>query len=372
MGLFTKKIGTVFLKETSDVKEYIEKMERLKEDASDEIRKKIEKQISYARYGEAGEKNIAFQLKSSGIDMYVLHDIFFTIDGIPAQIDYLVITRKHIYVIECKNLYGNIEIDNKGTFIRNFQINGKWVREGMESPITQNERHLLVLKELRRKSEGNSLLKKLFESDYSNCYKSIVVLANPKTILNDRYAKKEIKEKVIRADQLIAYIKSTDEAEKNYKMSESTMYDLARFYLNNDQPKMTDYTSKYAEMVQKIEGERKSHETCKDNAAQETAQETPSEPVPETVPKTYPQDQTGKTPTPEQDKDGLIKRLKAFRLAQSRSENKKPYMIFNDAQMMDLIQKNPKNKEELQQVSGFGPVKAEKYGDAIIEILNQN
>ena len=167
MGLFTKKIGTVFLKENSDVKEYIEKMERLKEDASDEIRKKIEKQISYARYGEAGEKNIAFQLKSSGIDMYVLHDIFLTIDDIPAQIDYLVITRKHIYVIECKNLYGNIEIDNKGTFIRNFQINGKWVREGMESPITQNERHLLVLKELRRKSEGNSLLKKLFHFNRS-------------------------------------------------------------------------------------------------------------------------------------------------------------------------------------------------------------
>lgn len=42
MGLFTKKIGTVFLKETSDVKEFIEKMEALKENASDEIRKKID------------------------------------------------------------------------------------------------------------------------------------------------------------------------------------------------------------------------------------------------------------------------------------------------------------------------------------------
>lgn len=47
-------------------------------------------------------------------------------------------------------------------------------------------------------------------------------------------------------------------------------------------------------------------------------------------------------------------------------------MIFNDAQMMDLIEKNPQDKEELQQVSGFGAVKAEKYGDAIIEILHQN
>ena len=360
MGLFTKKIGTIFLKEASDVKEYIEKMEKLKEDASEEIRKKIEKQISYAKYGEAGENNIAFQLKSSGIDMYVLHDIFLTIDDIPAQIDYLVITRKHIYVIECKNLYGNIEIDNKGAFIRNFQINGKWVREGMESPVTQNERHLLVLKELRRRSEGTSLLKKLFESDYSSCYKSIIVLANPKTILNDRYAKKEIKEKVIRADQLIAYIKSTDEAEQNYKMSESAMYDLAYFYLNNDQPKTTDYTLKYAEMIQKIEEDRKNRETYKDNTAQEAA------------PETTPQAQTAGNPPQEHDEDALIKHLKAFRLAQSRSENKKPYMIFNDAQMMDLIQKNPKTKEELQQVSGFGPVKAEKYGDAILEILNQN
>lgn len=40
MGLFTKKIGTVFLKETSGVKEYIEKIENLKEYAFDEIRKK--------------------------------------------------------------------------------------------------------------------------------------------------------------------------------------------------------------------------------------------------------------------------------------------------------------------------------------------
>lgn len=357
MGLFTKRIGTVFLKETSDVKEYIEKMESLKEYASDEIRKKIEKQINYAKYGEAGENNIAFQLKSSGIDMYVLHDIFLTIDDIPAQIDYLVITRNHIYVIECKNLYGNIEIDNKGAFIRNYEINGKWKKEGMESPIAQNERHLYVLKELRKRSESSSLLKKLFENDYGSSYKSIVVLANPKTILNDRYAKKEIKEKVIRADQLIAYIKSTDEAEKNYKMNEAAMYDLARFYLDNNQPKKTDYTLKYKEMVRKVKEERESYNTYEDDT--------------DTYEDTEPQEQTPENAEPEYDIDELIKQLKAFRLQQSRSENKKPYMIFNDAQMMELIQKYPRNKEELQQVSGFGAIKAEKYGDAIIEILNQ-
>lgn len=136
---------------------------------------------------------------------------------------------------------------------------------------------------------------------------------------------------------MIAYIKSTDDAEKNFHMNEAAMYDLACFYLNNNQPKKTDYTLKYTEMVEKIK------------------EEQPKEDI-----------------TPKCDTDDLVKRLKAFRLTQSRSESKKPYMIFNDAQMMDLIRKNPKTKEELQQVSGFGPVKAEKYGDAILEILSQN
>ena len=37
-----------------------------------------------------------------------------------------------------------------------------------------------------------------------------MVLANPKTVLNVKYAKKEVKEKVIRADQLVEIIRKTD------------------------------------------------------------------------------------------------------------------------------------------------------------------
>lgn len=223
MELFTKKIGTVFLKETSDTAEYIQKLELLKEQAAGEIKKEIEKEINQALYGEKGEQNIAFQLKNSGIDMYVLHDLFFTYGEMSAQIDYLVITRKHIYIIECKNLYGNIEVDNKGNFIRSCQVAGKWLKEGMESPITQNERHMLVLKELRKSSKSNFLMKMLFEKNFDSMYKAIVVLANPKTILNDRFAKKEVKEKVIRSDQLIQYIKKTDETSNNSKIVSSDL-----------------------------------------------------------------------------------------------------------------------------------------------------
>lgn len=47
----------------------------------------------------------------------------------------------------------------------------------------------------------------------------------------------------------------------------------------------------------------------------------------------------------------------------------KPYFLFNDKQMEDLIEKMPKTKDELKNVSGFGDVKVEKYGDDILKLL---
>ncbi|MBS5950809.1 MAG: HRDC domain-containing protein, partial [Clostridium sp.] len=60
-----------------------------------------------------------------------------------------------------------------------------------------------------------------------------------------------------------------------------------------------------------------------------------------------------------------------FRLQISRAENTKPYFIFSDKQMMGLIYRMPKNKVELKEVSGFGDVKIERYGDALLKIINE-
>ena len=188
MGIFQKRIGCIFLKETSDAETYIEKLESLLEIADEATRQKIERQIKLTQYGLEGEKTVAYELRTSGMDMYVLHDVYLEIGDLSAQIDYIVVTRKHIYVIECKNLYGNIEIDNAGNFMR--KIGSSSPKEGIYSPITQNQRHLRVLKEIRKASKGNFLTKMLFERGFEETYKSIVVLANPKTYLNARYAKK--------------------------------------------------------------------------------------------------------------------------------------------------------------------------------------
>lgn len=330
MELFRKKIGPVFIKENSDTEELMQQLEALSTKASGDAKYEIEKQIKIAAYGQLGEKNVAFELKNSGMDMYILHDLYFEHGEMSAQIDYLVITRKHVYIIECKNLIGDIEIDSTGNFVRSYEYGNRKIREGFYSPITQNERHLLVIKGLRDETKGNFIAKRMFENSFANTYKSIVVLSNPKTVLNAKYAKKEIKQKVIRLDQLIAHIKTIDVAEKDYSFKTDDMYNLAQFFLKANKEKKTDYISKYEQLVAE------------------------SEPTKTTV----------------LNEEELTKKLKTFRLNQSRCENIKPYFIFNDMQMKDLIEKNPKNQEELLNVSGFGKAKVEKYGKEILAILS--
>ena len=349
MGLFKKKIGPVFLKEDSDVTSFISKMETLRDKANDAIKKEIDTQIALARYGQVGESNVAYELKSSGMDMFILHDICLETDSLSAQIDYLVITRKKVYVIECKNLIGNIEIDNAGNFIRTYELFGKRKKEGIYSPITQNQRHLRVIKEIGLANKKNIVTKKLFENAFDENYISLVVLANPKTYLNAKYAKKEIKEQVIRADQLIARIKQLDDGADAAEKSEKEMQELANFFLDNNHSDHSDYSRKYEKMVTELNG----------NHVEEGVQKGD----------TIIEDETKITKLEADISEEIKSRLKAWRLAKSKSEGIKPYYIFNDAQMIELIKKNPQTKEELVEVSGFGKVKAEKYGDEILNIL---
>lgn len=241
MGLFTKEIGPVFLKENSSAEEYISNLEALRDRAVGKVKDKIEKQITVARYGVYGENNIAFELKNSGMDMYILHDIYLEYGDLSAQIDYIVVTRKRVYVLECKNLFGNIEIDNTGSFIRNYEISGRKIRESIYSPITQNERHLNVIRLLRKDSKSNFITKRLFENGFADTYKSLIVLANPKTVLYAKYAKKEVKEKIIRADQLICKIKEMDAQITDYTFSNKDMLETAEFYLALNKPNKLDY-----------------------------------------------------------------------------------------------------------------------------------
>jgi len=70
-------------------------------------------------------------------------------------------------------------------------------------------------------------------------------------------------------------------------------------------------------------------------------------------------------------KNSLSTRLKEYRLLTSKKENIKPYLIFNNVQMDEIIEKLPKTKDELLAVKGFGEKKVDKYGTDILKIINQ-
>ena len=251
MGLFSNN-EVVILKESSDAKEYLQKLQGLLAKVNGNVKEKIEKEIAIVKAGIYGEDNIIFELKNSGMNLVVLHDIYLkTKSGLIAQIDFLVIAPKCNYVIECKNLVGNIEINNKGNFVRTISYGGKTYKEGIYSPITQNLRHMNVLKEIR--SEDNNIITRaLKNATFNDFFKSLVVLANPKTVINDRYAKKEDKDKVIRADQLINYIKESEAQSKELSFSLKEMISNGQKYLDMNVEERLDYSEKYQELVREV------------------------------------------------------------------------------------------------------------------------
>ena len=66
----------------------------------------------------------------------------------------------------------------------------------------------------------------------------------------------------------------------------------------------------------------------------------------------------------------LFERLKVWRRIKANKENVKPYIIFSDSSLIEIVNILPKNLEELKEIRGVGEKKLEKYGEEIIDIIN--
>ncbi|MGI5935357.1 MAG: NERD domain-containing protein [Oscillospiraceae bacterium] len=247
MGLFDKIKGPAFLKDDSEAERQLTALQELRKTAAGDLAEELDQEIRQVNAGIYGENVVRYELENSHIPMIVLHDIFLEHEGLTAQIDYLIVTRKHQFILECKNLFGNIEVSSSGDFIRTVSFGRRTKKEGIYSPITQNRRHLELIKQIRGAEKGNFLSKTLFEKNFYNNYRSVVVLANPKTVLNARYAKKEVRDQVIRADQLAEYIRKADADPNAVASSEKDMEALAQFFLSIHQQPKIDYTAKFRE-----------------------------------------------------------------------------------------------------------------------------
>jgi ATP-dependent DNA helicase RecQ len=65
----------------------------------------------------------------------------------------------------------------------------------------------------------------------------------------------------------------------------------------------------------------------------------------------------------------LFERLRVLRKRLADAEGVPAYIIFSDAVLRQMALRAPRTKQEMLALSGVGPVKLERYGDAFLEVL---
>jgi superfamily II DNA helicase RecQ len=74
----------------------------------------------------------------------------------------------------------------------------------------------------------------------------------------------------------------------------------------------------------------------------------------------------GGADAPEQ---GLVERLRAWRLERARADAVPAYVVLHDATLRELAAARPGSAGELAGVKGFGPTKIERYGDDVLAVI---
>lgn len=318
--MYRFKNQVLYKEDTTTQKE----LDRMKEYLKTHPNKDLENKVKLFEYGLTGEKQVLYELLHSGIGMYILHNVNFEYKGKSAQIDFVVITARCTYFIECKNFIGNITINSKGDFVRTYMKNNRKVTEGTYNPITQSKRHLEIIKE-ENYDNANILYKMNFEKTFDSFHDYIVVMANPKTIINDKYAPKNIKERLVKADQIIECLKRLESKRDPFRF-EKDIKKVADVYLESNKEKslLKSFIAEYEK------------ENIKDD-----------------------------------NKETIRAELKKYRLQKAKSLNYKPYFIFNDQTLEEILSIMPRTLTDLKKISGLSDKKIEFYGQDIINIINE-
>ncbi len=70
--------------------------------------------------------------------------------------------------------------------------------------------------------------------------------------------------------------------------------------------------------------------------------------------------------------DPLFDALRTWRSGRAKAASVPAYLVFNDQSLRAMAKRRPTTKGQLAGVSGVGPVKLERYGDAIIQLVKEH
>lgn len=324
LDIFDKFRDAIILKEDCELERKVKYLEELKN--KNPNNKNITQQLYMAQKGLEGENEIIYQLKKSNIGMFILHDVNLVYEDLKAQIDFIVITPWCCYFIECKNLIGNISVNEKGDFIREYSFKGHKVKKGMESPYRQVQAQRDVYKKIWLKLQGK-LKGFLFERNFESFHRVLVVAANGENILNTKYAPKEMKNNIIKADALIRKLEyDRDRSDRDLWDNKKSMEQWANHFIKLN--------------VEKEENFENVFEDCEDKVESSNT-------------------------------DILKERLIEFRKQRSKEKNIPAYYVFNNNELERILEILPKTYEDLKKSKILTDVKINSHGKDIVNIINQ-
>jgi ATP-dependent DNA helicase RecQ len=67
--------------------------------------------------------------------------------------------------------------------------------------------------------------------------------------------------------------------------------------------------------------------------------------------------------------EALFQRLRLLRKSLADAENVPAYIVFSDKVLREMVASRPATPAQLLDVSGVGPAKLERYGEAFLEAL---
>jgi ATP-dependent DNA helicase RecQ len=66
----------------------------------------------------------------------------------------------------------------------------------------------------------------------------------------------------------------------------------------------------------------------------------------------------------------LFDKLRAWRQDIAKTQQVPAYVILHDRTLRELAQRRPRHREGLVDITGLGEAKIERYGEALVELLN--
>ena len=275
--------------------------------------------------------------------------------------------RTFIYIIECRELYGNIAVNQDGEFFRKVKIGNKVVREAIESPLVVGENHKAILKRVwASKIEAKNKTK--FEKAFNKSYKILAVVTGTSNSNLDA-VETGLRKKVIKCENLIDYIEKDLEkfySRKDLIDSKEEMHGQAYRLMDLNVDHYDDYEEKYKKMF-KLENKKIVNTKKVTKKAENPKQPIKKDSLPElknSIIVTKPIVTIAVNPSV------LRKKLVSYRIKKYKQNDVPADYIFTDDELDLIISKMPRSIDELKRKRILTPVKIKMFGDDIIKIIN--